>query len=114
MLRVQVLSALLQSCQTPSGQDDKKNKGGELLEIYALQIQLSSKRGDSLKMKELYDKTKDLTAAVKDPRSQSVIRESDQTKQRACKLEGRERDNECSGGLLTNVLLDCVRAGAGV
>lgn len=71
----EVLSALLQSCQTPSGQDDKKNKGGELLEIYALQIQLSSKRGDSLKMKELYDKTKDLTAAVKDPRSQSVIRE---------------------------------------
>jgi len=72
---VQVLSQLLQSCQT-NGQDDKKNKGSELLEIYALQIQISSKRGDSLKMKELYDKTKDLTAAVKDPRSQSVIRES--------------------------------------
>ena len=72
---MQVLSQLLQSCQT-NGQDDKKNKGSELLEIYALQIQISSKRGDSLKMKELYDKTKDLTAAVKDPRSQSVIRES--------------------------------------
>lgn len=74
---VQVLGQLLASCQTASGQDDKKNKGSELLEIYALQIQISSKRGDSLKMKELYDKTKDLTAAVKDPRSQSVIRESD-------------------------------------
>lgn len=72
----QVLGQLLASCQTASGQDDKKNKGSELLEIYALQIQISSKRGDSLKMKELYDKTKDLTAAVKDPRSQSVIRES--------------------------------------
>jgi len=30
---------------------------------------------NSLKQKELYDKTKDLTAAVKDPRSQSIIRE---------------------------------------
>jgi hypothetical protein len=71
----QVLSQLLKSCQS-NGVDDKKNKGSELLEIYALQIKISSKRGDSLKMKELYEKTRDLTAAVKDPRSQSVIRES--------------------------------------
>jgi len=71
----EVLNALLASCQTPQGTDDRKGKGGELLEIYALQIVISSRRGDSLKMKELYDKTKDLTAAVKDPRSQSVIRE---------------------------------------
>jgi len=71
----QVLNNLLQSCQTASGADDKKNKGSELLEIYALQILISSRRGDALKMKELYDRTKDLTAAVKDPRSQSIIRE---------------------------------------
>ncbi len=71
----EVLNSLLHSCQTPSGVDDKKNKGSELLEIYALQILISSRRGDALKMKELYERTKDLTAAVKDPRSQSIIRE---------------------------------------
>lgn len=55
--------------------DDKRNKGGELLEIYALQIKMSLDRGDTLRMRELYEKTRDLSAAVKDPRSQSVIRE---------------------------------------
>jgi COP9 signalosome complex subunit 2 len=69
-----VLNNLLQSCQT-NGIDDKKNKGSELLEIYALEIKMSFVNGDQIKMKQLYEKTKDLTAAVKDPRSQSVIRE---------------------------------------
>lgn len=70
----EVLSQLLLSCQV-DGVDDRKNRGSDLLEIYALQIKMSQSRGDSLRMKELYNKTKDLTAAVKDPRSQSVIRE---------------------------------------
>jgi COP9 signalosome complex subunit 2 len=70
-----VLAKLHKSCLTASGQDDKKNKGSELLEIYALQIKLSFAAHDANKMKELYEKTKDLTAAVKDPRSQSIIRE---------------------------------------
>jgi hypothetical protein len=49
----QVLAQLLQSCQTPAGVDDKKNKGSELLEIYALQIQISSRRGDGLKVRRM-------------------------------------------------------------
>jgi len=36
---------------------------------------MSAATGDQVKLKELFDKTKDLTAAVKDPRSQSIIRE---------------------------------------
>jgi len=53
----------------------QKNKGTELLEVYALSIKLSSASGDSVRMREIYQKTKDLVAGVKDPRSQSVIRE---------------------------------------
>jgi COP9 signalosome complex subunit 2 len=70
-----VLSMLHKACLNPDGSDDKKNKGSELIEIYALELQLSAAQGNNLKMKELYERTKDLTVAVKDPRSQSVIRE---------------------------------------
>jgi len=70
-----VLARLHKSCQTPDGHDDKKEKGSELLEIYALEVKMSMAQHNSLKQKELYEKTKDLTAGVKDPRSQSIIRE---------------------------------------
>jgi len=69
------LARLHKSCQNPDGSDDKKDKGSELLEIYALEVKMSMASHNALKQKELYDKTKDLTAAVKDPRSQSIIRE---------------------------------------
>jgi len=36
---------------------------------------ISAAQGDNVRLKELFEKTKDLTAAVKDPRSQSIIRE---------------------------------------
>jgi len=69
------LTTLHKACLTSDGQDDKKTKGSELLEIYAEELKISAAMGDSVKLKELYEKTKDLTAAVKDPRSQSIIRE---------------------------------------
>jgi COP9 signalosome complex subunit 2 len=71
----EVLNGLHKSCQTHDGQDDKKTKGSELLEIYSLQLMISAAQGDNVRLKELFEKTKDLTAAVKDPRSQSIIRE---------------------------------------
>jgi COP9 signalosome complex subunit 2 len=55
--------------------DDRKNKGSELLEVYALEIRISAAQHDVAQMRHLYEATKDLSAAVKDPRSQSVIRE---------------------------------------
>eukprot|EP01006_Ploeotia_vitrea_P024941 TRINITY_DN57745_c0_g1_i2.p1 TRINITY_DN57745_c0_g1~~TRINITY_DN57745_c0_g1_i2.p1 ORF type:complete len:307 (+),score=174.79 TRINITY_DN57745_c0_g1_i2:725-1645(+) len=70
----QQLQVLLRSCQTPDGEDDL-SKGAELLEIYALAVQISVATKNELAMASLYEKTKNLTAAVKDPRSQSVIRE---------------------------------------
>jgi COP9 signalosome complex subunit 2 len=70
-----LLGQLHKSCQTPDGQDDRKTKGSELLEIYALELRINGARGDSVRMKELFEKTKDLTSAVTDPRVQSVIKE---------------------------------------
>jgi len=70
-----VLQSLHKSCQTSDGMDDKKSKGSELLEIYALELRMSAATGDQVKLKELFEKTKDLIVAVKDPRSQSVIKE---------------------------------------
>jgi len=70
-----VLDSLHKSCLTASGEDDKKGHGSELIEIYAMNFRLSSATQNSMKMKELYERTKDLTAAVTNPHSQSVIKE---------------------------------------
>lgn len=69
----ELLAELLSSCQK-DGKDDL-NKGAELLEIYALDSRMSVSSNDTQRLKELYGKTKDLQAAVKDPKSQSVIKE---------------------------------------
>lgn len=74
-----LLHKLHQSCMItlPTGElvDDRADKGNELLEIYALKIRLSFAQNNVSEMRSLYEATKDLNAAVKDPRSQSVIRE---------------------------------------
>lgn len=72
---MQVLESLHKMCRRPDGSDDRKNKGSELLEIYSLEVKISRELGKPVKMADVYEKTKDLTAAVKDPRTQSVIRE---------------------------------------
>jgi len=62
-------------CRLPDVRDDQKHRGSELFDIYALELSLASKMKNLLKTKELYEKTKGLTAAVKNPKSQSIIRE---------------------------------------
>ena len=49
----QVLRELHRSCQTEEGGDDLK-KGTQLLEIYALEIQLHTEQKNNKKLKELY------------------------------------------------------------
>jgi len=66
---------LHKSCTTPDGADDT-SKGSALLEIYALEIQLCTVTKNSLRMKEIYPKTINLTSAIADPRNVAVIRES--------------------------------------
>eukprot|EP00479_Gromia_sphaerica_P007227 TRINITY_DN2331_c0_g1_i1.p2 TRINITY_DN2331_c0_g1~~TRINITY_DN2331_c0_g1_i1.p2 ORF type:complete len:97 (+),score=20.46 TRINITY_DN2331_c0_g1_i1:291-581(+) len=50
-------------------------KVGQLLEIYVVEIQLMSKVGDTVRLKELFEKTKILNSEINDPRSMSIIRE---------------------------------------
>lgn len=76
---VQKLSRMVRSlhktCQTPDGTDDI-SKGSQLLEVYALEIQMCTLSVNSVRMKEIYPKTLDLTSAIADPRNIAVIRES--------------------------------------
>lgn len=64
-----------QTCLLPDGSDDQKNKGSELMDIYALEMKIAFETKTQAKTKELYKRTKDLTAAVNNPKSLSIIRE---------------------------------------
>lgn len=71
----ELLRSLHQLCLLPDGTDDAANKGSELIDIYALEMKIAFETKTVAKTKELYEKTKDLTAAVKNPKSQSIIKE---------------------------------------
>ena len=49
------------------GSDDV-SKGSNLLEVYALQIQMYAKEKNTAALKAIYPKTEELNAAIKDPR----------------------------------------------
>lgn len=70
-----LIRTLHKTCQKPDGTDDV-SKGSHLLEVYALEIQMCTLTKNSLRMKEIYPKTINLTSAIADPRNIAVIRES--------------------------------------
>jgi len=70
-----LVRSLHKTCQKPDGSDDV-SKGSQLLEVYALEIQMCTVTKNSVRMKEVYPKTICLTSAVADPRNIAVIRES--------------------------------------
>lgn len=70
-----LVRTLHKTCQKPDGTDDV-SKGSHLLEVYALEIQMCTVMKNSLRMKEIYPKTINLTSAIADPRNIAVIRES--------------------------------------
>jgi len=70
-----LVRTLHKTCQKPDGSDDV-SKGSHLLEVYALEIQMCTLTKNSLRMKEIYPKTINLTSAIADPRNVAVIRES--------------------------------------
>merc|ERR1711972_131833 len=70
-----LVRTLHKTCQKPDGSDDI-SKGSHLLEVYALEIQMCTLTKNSLRMKEIYPKTINLTSAISDPRNIAVIRES--------------------------------------
>jgi COP9 signalosome complex subunit 2 len=70
-----LLKTLHSCCQSGDGRDDTKNKGSELMEIYALRLMIAIKTKDTPKLKELYEKTRRLNCPLKNPVSQCILRE---------------------------------------
>lgn len=69
-----VLQELHASCQDEHGADDHR-KGTQLLEVYALQIQLHSEQRNARELKALYKKALSIKSAIPHPRIMGVIRE---------------------------------------
>eukprot|EP01116_Phalansterium_solitarium_P023947 TRINITY_DN8626_c0_g1_i1.p1 TRINITY_DN8626_c0_g1~~TRINITY_DN8626_c0_g1_i1.p1 ORF type:complete len:444 (-),score=75.61 TRINITY_DN8626_c0_g1_i1:111-1442(-) len=69
-----ILNELHRSCQNDKGEDDQK-KGSQLVDIYALEIQLYTATKNNKKLKELYHKALDIKSAIPHPRIMGVIRE---------------------------------------
>jgi COP9 signalosome complex subunit 2 len=69
-----LLSDLHGLCRNPDGTDDL-SKGSQLLEIYALEVQLLSLTGNQAKLRQVFSRTKGLNSEINDPRSMSIIQE---------------------------------------
>jgi len=69
-----ILKELLNSCETPDGADDSK-KGTQLLEVYALEIQMHTATKNNKKLKSLYSKALQIKSAIPHPKIMGVIRE---------------------------------------
>lgn len=69
-----VLKELHKSCQREDGSDDHK-KGTQLLEIYALEIQMHTAMKNTKLLKQLYEKALAIKSAIPHPRIMGVIRE---------------------------------------
>ncbi|KAB0393486.1 hypothetical protein E2I00_009462, partial [Balaenoptera physalus] len=61
-----ILRQLHQSCQTDDGEDDLK-KGTQLLEIYALEIQMYTAQKNNKKLKALYEQSLHIKSAIPHP-----------------------------------------------
>ncbi|KAJ8943976.1 hypothetical protein NQ318_013557 [Aromia moschata] len=71
-----ILKQLHQSCQTDDGEDDLK-KGTQLLEIYALEIQMYTAQKNNKKLKTLYEQSLHIKSAIPHPLIMGVIREKE-------------------------------------
>nr|XP_029724582.1 COP9 signalosome complex subunit 2-like [Aedes albopictus] len=69
-----ILKQLHQSCQTDDGEDYLK-KGTQLLEIYALEIQMYTVQKNNKKLKALYEQSLHIKSAIPHPLIMGVIRE---------------------------------------
>ena len=62
------------SCQREDGMDDMK-KGTQLLEVYALEIQMHTELKNNKQLKVLYKRALDVKSAIPHPRIMGIIRE---------------------------------------
>jgi COP9 signalosome complex subunit 2 len=84
----EVLSELHAACQDASTGLDDSRKGTQLLEVYALQIQLHTEQRNARELKALYNKALAIRSAIPHPRIMGVIREC------GGKMHMQERDWE--------------------
>ena len=62
------------SCQKEDGSDDLK-KGTQLLEVYAIEIQMYTEQKNNKKLKQLYQRALTVKSAIPHPRIMGIIRE---------------------------------------
>lgn len=68
-----ILKQLRKSCKNEDGSEDMK-KGTQLLEIYALEIQMYTEQKNNKKLKELYGQSLKIKSAIPHPLIMGVIR----------------------------------------
>ncbi|EGC39076.1 proteasome component region PCI domain-containing protein [Dictyostelium purpureum] len=69
-----ILRDLHKSCELEDGSDDQK-KGSQLVDIYALEIQMYTETKNNKKLKDLYKKALEIKSAIPHPRIMGIIRE---------------------------------------
>ncbi|KAG4915754.1 hypothetical protein JHK87_053311 [Glycine soja] len=69
-----ILKELHKSCQREDGTDDHK-KGTQLLEVYAIEIQMYTEMKNNKKLKQLYQKALTIKSAIPHPRIMGIIHE---------------------------------------
>jgi len=69
-----ILRDLHKSCELEDGSDDQK-KGSQLVDIYALEIQMYTATKNNKKLKDLYHKALEIKSAIPHPRIMGIIRE---------------------------------------
>lgn len=69
-----ILKELLRSCLREDGVEDPK-KGTQLLDIYALEIQMYTEQRNNKKLKQLYQKALSVKSAIPHPRIMGIVRE---------------------------------------
>jgi COP9 signalosome complex subunit 2 len=61
--------------QQQQSQDDMQRKGTQLMEIYALEIQMYTETDNNKKLKEIYQQCLAIRSAIPHPRVMGIIRE---------------------------------------
>ncbi|KAK6923310.1 Proteasome component (PCI) domain [Dillenia turbinata] len=69
-----ILKELHKSCRKDDGTDDQK-KGTQLLEVYAIEIQMYTETKNNKKLKQLYQKALTIKSAIPHPRIMGIIHE---------------------------------------
>jgi hypothetical protein len=69
-----ILRDLHRSCQKEDGSDDQR-KGTQLLEVYAVEIQMHTEQKNTKQLKQLYNSALGVKSAIPHPRIMGIIRE---------------------------------------